>query len=201
MAKNGWRGSTSPSLESRMYLHTPRLILRNFTDSDLEAFLAYRNDPSVAKYQGWGTPYPREKGEAFIASMKERVALKQDDWIQYAVALKETDELIGDLGCYIKKDDVRQARIGFSLASMYWRNGYISEVIPYLLEYLFEDMDIHRVAADCDAENIASYKTLEKLGFRREAHFVESYLVNGIYASEYHYALLRREWREKFKAG
>jgi RimJ/RimL family protein N-acetyltransferase len=182
-----------------MYLHTTRLILRNFIDSDLESFLAYRNDPVVAKYQGWGIPYPREKGEAFISSMKERVALKQNDWIQYAVALKDTDELIGDLGCYIKKDDVRQARIGFTLAAKYWRKGYISEVIPYLLEYLFEDMDIHRVAADCDVENIASFRTLEKLGFRREAHFVESFLVNGVYTSEYHYGLLQREWREKFK--
>ena len=184
-----------------MYLHTTRLILRNFIDSDLESFLAYRNDPVVAKYQGWGIPYPREKGEAFISSMKERVALKQNDWIQYAVALKDTDELIGDLGCYIKKDDVRQARIGFTLAAKYWRKGYISEVIPYLLEYLFEDMDIHRVAADCDVENIASFRTLEKLGFRREAHFVESFLVNGVYTSECHYALLQREWREKFKGG
>lgn len=181
-----------------MYLHTTRLILRNFIESDLENFLAYRNDPEVAKYQGWGLPYPREKGEAFISSMKDRIALKENDWIQFAVALKETDELIGDLGCYIKKDDIRQARIGFSLAAKYWRRGYVSEVVPYLLTYLFEDMDIHRVAADCDVENIASYRTLEKLGFRREAHFVESYLVNGIYASEYHYAMLQREWREKY---
>lgn len=180
-----------------MYLQTTRLTLRNFIDSDLETFLAYRNDPVVAKFQGWGIPYPREKGEAFISSMKERVALKQDGWIQFAVALKDTDELIGDLGCYIKKDDIRQARIGFTLASMHWRKGYITEVIPYLLEYLFEDMDIHRVAADCDVENIASYRTLEKLGFRREAHFVESYLMDDVYASEYYYGLLQREWREK----
>ena len=201
MARSGWKVITSPNPVSKMYLQTARLTLRNFIDGDLEPFLAYRNDPEVAKYQGWGIPYPREKGEAFISSMKERVALKQDDWIQYAVALKDTDELIGDLGCYIKKDDIRQARIGFTLASKYWRMGYITEVIPHLLEYLFEDMDIHRVAADCDVENIASYRTLEKLGFRREAHFVESYLVDGGYASEYHYGMLQREWREKTQAG
>ena len=182
-----------------MYLQTARLILRNFQDSDLEPFLAYRNDPEVAKYQGWGIPYPREKGEAFVAYMKERVAPKQGDWIQFAIALKETDELIGDLGCYIKEDDMRQARIGFTLAAKHWRKGYITEVIPHLLEYLFEDMDIHRVVADCDVDNVASYRTLEKLGFRREAYFLESYLMEGVYASEYHYGLLQREWREIFK--
>jgi RimJ/RimL family protein N-acetyltransferase len=184
-----------------MYLQTKRLVLRNFIDSDLEPFLAYRNDPEVAKYQGWGIPYSLEKGEAFVSSMKERVALKQGEWIQFGIAFKETDELIGDLGCYIKEDDVRQARIGFTLAAKHWRKGYITEVIPHLLEFLFEDMDIHRIVADCDVDNVASYRTLEKLGFRREAHFLESYLMDGVYASEYHYGLLQREWRENFKGG
>ena len=182
-----------------MYIQTERLVLRNFIDSDLEPFLAYRNDPAVAKYQGWGIPYPREKAEAFVSSMKERAALKQDGWIQFAIALKDTNELIGDLGCYIKKEDIRQARIGFTIAAKHWRKGYISEVTPCLLDYLFEDMDIHRVVADCDADNVASYRTLEKLGFRREAHFIESYLVDGVYTSEYHYGLLQREWRENSK--
>jgi RimJ/RimL family protein N-acetyltransferase len=68
-----------------------------------------------------------------------------------------------------------------------------------LLEYLFEDMDMHRVSADCDAENIASYRTLEKLGFRREAHFLESFYFNGIFTSEYYYGMLQREWRERVK--
>jgi RimJ/RimL family protein N-acetyltransferase len=167
-----------------MYLKTERLVLRNFIDSDLEPFFAYRNDPAVAKYQGWGIPYPREKAEAFVSSMKERTALKQDGWIQFAIALKDTNELIGDVGCYIKKEDIRQARIGFTIAAEHWRKGYISEAIPYLLDYLFEDMDIHRVVADCDVDNAASYRTLEKLGFRREAQFIESYLANGVYASE-----------------
>lgn len=182
-----------------MYLQTARLTLRNFIDADLETFLAYRNDPEVAKYQGWGVPYPREKGEVFLSSMKERKDLKQDGWIQYAVALKDTDELIGDLGCYVKKDDMRQARLGFTLAAKYWRKGYITEAALCLLRYLFEDMNVHRVAADCDVDNIASYRTLEKLGFRREAHFIESYLVNGVYASEYHYGLLQRGWMENQK--
>ena len=181
-----------------MLLQTPRLILRNLKECDLDSFVAYRNEPEVAKYQGWRIPYPREKGEKFISSMKDKIGLKQGDWIQYAVALKDTDELIGDLDCYIKKEEVRQAVIGYTIASRYWRKGYAFEGIPFLLKYLFEDMDIHRVAADCDVENVASFRTLEKLGFRREAHYVESFLINGVYTSEYHYGMLQREWREKY---
>lgn len=190
---------TSPNPVNKMYLQTERLILRNFVDGDLEAFLSYRNDPDIAKYQGWDIPYSRENGRVFVSFMKGKSTPQQGEWIQFAIALKDTDELIGDLGCYIKEDDARQARIGFTLASKYWRKGYMTEAIPHLLQYLFEDMNVHRIVADCDAENIASYRTLEKLGFRREAHFVESYLAGGIYTSEYHYGLLQREWRENLK--
>jgi len=182
-----------------MYLQTSRLILRNFQDSDLEAFFAYRNDPEVAKYQGWDFPYPRERAERFIQSIKEVTLPIQGEWIQYAVVLKDTNELIGDLGCHVKNADSRQAVIGFTIASNHWRKGYANESVPILLKFLFEDMNMHRVTADCDANNIASFRLLEKLGFRREAHFVESFHFNGAYSSEFYYGMLQREWREKFQ--
>jgi RimJ/RimL family protein N-acetyltransferase len=52
------------------------------------------------------------------------------------------------------------------------------------------------VIAECDVDNIASWSLLDKLGFRREAHLVENIFFKGKYGSEYHYALLRREWRK-----
>jgi RimJ/RimL family protein N-acetyltransferase len=179
-----------------MHLKTSRLVLRNFTDADLDIFWKYRNDPEVAKYQGWKIPYPREKAKAFIDLIKNAGAPRVGEWIQYAVALKDTNEIIGDLGCHVKKADSRQAVIGFTISSPHWRKGYATEIIPALLRYLFVDLKMHRVAADCDVENTASYRTLEKLGFRREAHFIESFLINGAYTSEYHYGMLQREWFE-----
>jgi RimJ/RimL family protein N-acetyltransferase len=180
-----------------MHLHTARLILRNFQEHDLDSFFTYRNDPVVAQYQGWSLPYPLEKAEKFISSMKDNFSPQQGDWVQFAIALKETDELIGDLGCFVRKEDARQSVIGFTIASKYWQKGFAVEAIGGLLEYLFEDMNMHRISADCDTENVASYKTLEKLGFRREAYFVESFLFNNRYTSEYYYGLLRSEWRVK----
>lgn len=180
-----------------MRLLTARLTLRNFQDQDLEPFCAYRNDPEVAQYQGWEFPYPREKAEKFIKSMKDIALPVQGEWVQYAVALNASNALIGDLGCYVKKEDARQAVVGFTIARAYWRKGYAGEIIPALLQFLFEDMNMHRISADCDTENEASFRTLEKLGFRREAYFMESFLIHGAYASEYYYGMLQREWRER----
>lgn len=179
-----------------MLLETSRLLLRQFRDSDLEAFLAYRNDPEVAKYQGWDVPYPRHAAVEFVHEMVRAIPAP-GQWIQTAIELKSTHEMIGDVAFHIKKDDERQAFIGYSLARPFWGCGYAFEAVSGILGYLFGELHLHRVIAECDVENTASWKLLEKLGFRREAHLIENIFFKGSYGSEYHYAMLRREWRER----
>lgn len=183
-----------------MNLHTQRLLIRNFQDVDLEIFLNYRNDPFVAKYQSWSLPYSKEKAQTFIDEMKDIHAPKQGQWLQLAIESKESQILIGDVAFCIKDDDIRQATIGFTISSQFWNQGFATEALTALVDYLFEDINLHRIVADCDTENIGSWKTLEKLGFRREGHFIESLLIDGIYTSEYYYSLLQHEWRARKKA-
>ncbi len=152
-------------------------------------------------YQGWDLPYTREQGARLIGEVRDMHAPKQGSWLQLAIELKATHEMIGDLGCFIKRDDARQAMIGFTLARSHWRRGYAVEAVSCLLKYLFGDLDLYRVVADCDVENTGSWCTLEKLGFRREAHCVESLFFKGAYTSEYHYGLLQREWNGQKATG
>jgi RimJ/RimL family protein N-acetyltransferase len=180
-----------------MILHSQRLLIRNFRDTDLESFLAYRNVPEVARYQGWEVPYPRENAIKLIDQMKDMQAPKAGHWLQLAIELKGTGQMIGDLGLRVNQEDARQAVIGFTIAPERWRKGYAVEAITTLLEFLFDDLDLHRVSADCDVENTSSWRTLEKAGFRREAHFVESFPMGGSYGSEYYYGMLQREWRAR----
>jgi len=177
-------------------LESPRLILRPFQDSDLESFLAYRNDPEVAKYQSWSVPYPRESGVQFVDLMQMTNPVSQGEWYQVAVELKSTRDMIGDVAFCTLISDERQALIGYSLARPYWHQGCAFEAVSTLLGYLFEERGLHRVIAECDVDNVASWKLLEKLGFRREAHLVENVYFKGRYGSEYHYAMLAREWRK-----
>lgn len=182
------------------YLESNRLLLRQFRASDLEPFLAYRNDPEIARYQGWNVPYSREKGIEFIEFMMTAFPAVQGEWFQAALELKSTHEMIGDVGFIIRKDDVRQALIGYSLARPHWGNGYAHEAVSRVLAHLFYDLNLHRVVAECDVENIPSWKLLERLGFRREAHLLENIFFKGAYGSEYHYAMLAREWKERHSA-
>jgi len=175
-------------------LESDRLIIRPFRASDLESFFAYRNDPAVARYQGWHVPYAREKAVEFIEEMQGKQTPTPGEWLQLAVELKSSGALIGDWAFHLMKNDARQAYIGYTLAQQYWKQGYAAETMRCLLRYLFTELDLHRVAAECDAENSASARLLERTGFRREGHFVESVFWAGTYGSEYQYALLKREW-------
>lgn len=178
-------------------LETERLIIRPFKDSDLDALLAYRNDPEVARYQGWDIPYPREKAIKWVTNPDVIVPTEAGGRFKAAVEIKNSGEMIGDLGFMLSDDDPRQAHFGYSIAQPHWRKGFATEACFQLLAFLFDERNLHRVKAETDVMNGPSWQLLERLGFRREAHFVDNILFKGTYASEYHYAMLKREWDER----
>jgi RimJ/RimL family protein N-acetyltransferase len=178
-------------------LETDRLFIRPFRDSDLASFLAYRDDPEVAKYQGWSVPYTLEQGQCFIDFMKNADPGQVGEWYQAAIELKDEGEMIGDVAHFLMKNDPQQAYLGYTIARSYWGRGLATEAMLRLLAYLFDELELHRVVAETDVENASSIHLLERLGFRRESHLVENVWFKGVYASEYHYALLRREWESR----
>lgn len=182
-------------------LETERLILRPFCDADLEAFFAYRSDPEIAAYQGWQMPYTHAMAEQFIAEMQAQQPNVPGEWLQLAIAVRADGRFVGDAAYYLLREDPRQAEIGLTLARPAWKIGYAQEAALRLLAYLFDELGLHRVRANCDVENHNAYRSLERLGFRREAHFVENLWFRGRWSSEYWYAMLDREWRARPAVG
>lgn len=181
-------------MSSGFRLETDRLVLRRFQESDLEAFLAYRNDPEVARYQSW-TSYSREEGEAFLARQKDLEPGTPGEWTQIALERREAPGLIGDCALRVLGEDPRQAEIGFTLARAWQGHGYGAEAVAALLAHLFETRGLHRVFAVTDAENTAAAALLERTGMRREGHLLENIWFKGAWGSEFLYAILEREWR------
>lgn len=174
-------------------LETTRLRLRHFTDSDLVPFMAYRNDPEVARYQSWeGISEPEAR--AFLQEEKEAQPDVPGQWFQIAIELKETGMLVGDCALKIEEHDERQAEIGYTLARAYQGRGIASEAVSCVLEYVFVTLELHRVIAITDCENGASVALLERLGLRREGHFRQNVWFKGKWGDEYLYAMLQEEW-------
>ncbi len=177
-------------------LTTDRLVLRRFQDSDLEAFLAYRNDPVVARYQSWNS-FSREEAEAFLAGQRDLEPGTPGEWSQIALERRETPGLIGDCALKVLAEDPRQAEIGFTLARSWQGHGYGAEAVAALLGHLFGELGLHRVIAVTDAENAAAAALLERVGMRREGHLLENVWFKGAWGSEFLYAILAREWRAR----
>ena len=74
------------------------------------------------------------------------------------------------------------------------KNGFAKEGLLGILNFLFTELNIHRVFEVVDAENIASINLLKSIGFKEEGHFVENIFFKGSWGSEFQYALLKREW-------
>ena len=177
-------------------LETARLRLRHFTDADLAPFMAYRNDPEVAKYQSW-EGISESEACAFIQEQKELQPGGPGQWFQIAIELKETGMLVGDCALRIEEHDERQAEIGYTISRAYQRRGIASEAVSRVLEYAFVALGLHRVIAITDCENVASVALLERLGLRREAHFHQNVWFKGKWGDEYLYAMLQEEWQNK----
>ncbi len=173
---------------------TPRLILRSFAERDLARFVAYRSDPLVARYQTWNAPYPEADARLLLQMMQRSVLGAPGEWYQIAVELKSEGALIGDLMFHVASQDGQQGEFGVTFARPYQGQGYATEALRRLLAYAFEELHLHRVIARLDTRNIRSAKLMERLGMRREAHFLQSFFIKGGWTDEYWYAILSEEW-------
>jgi RimJ/RimL family protein N-acetyltransferase len=91
--------------------------------------------------------------------------------------------------------DNRRAELGYALGREHWGKGYMQEALRALLDYSFNELNLHRLEADVDPRNASSIRTLEKLGFRQEGYLRERWLVGGGIQDSLFYGLLRSEWR------
>jgi RimJ/RimL family protein N-acetyltransferase len=176
-------------------LHGPRVVLRRFARPDLKAFLAYRNDPNVARFQGW-KGFNRAKAVTFINGQQLQEIAKPGEWLQIVIALRQTGRPIGDCAFKLHAADTRQATIGITLSRAFQGQGFAAEALSTLLDFLFLHGRLHRVQADTDPRNTAAGRLLEGLGMRREAHCRQSLWFKGRWADEFFYAILRHEWQQ-----
>ncbi|AEV86221.1 GCN5 family acetyltransferase [Actinoplanes sp. SE50] len=175
-----------------MLLATERLILRRFRAADAAAFAEYRSDPDVARYQSWDAPFPLNKADVAVRNFAAS-SPDQPGWFQYAIEHTSERVLIGDVAVRLH-DNLRQAEIGFTLATAYQKMGYATEAVSAVLDRLFRLQGLHRVMGECDARNVASAALMERLGFTREGLLRQQTFIKGEWTDDLLYGILAPEW-------
>lgn len=167
-SKNYWTASKPYNIVALNKLfETPRLIVREFEVSDFEQVHLYAQSGEVLQYQNWG-PNTEEDTLNFIKNSIDQINKSPRLVYEFGIVLKETGNLIGGCGMFLKAENLKEASIGYIVNPDYWRNGYATEATSGLLEYAKNKMGLEQIKATCDTRNIASQRVLEKNGFRLE---------------------------------
>jgi len=173
-------------------LHTSRLLLRAFADSDETALFAMHSNAHVMRY--WDSPPWREPERAgrFIAAARQLAT----DGTGLRLVLERLDDgaFLGWCGIARWNPEFRSAALGYCLDESAWGHGYGTEGARALVGWAFDTLDLNRVQAEVDTRNPASYRVMEKLGFVREGLLREDCIVAGEVSDTYVYGLLRRDW-------
>lgn len=173
-----------------IYIETDRLILRNYKQSDVGDYFAYMSLSSTAQHEDF-EPYSLDECKKVVG---ERLC---DDAFWMA-ELKENGRVIGDI-CY-REGAYETYEIAYDFNPAYGKKGYATEACKALIDYIFFTLKGRRLYIGVNEDNTASWRLLERLGLRREAHCIEDVAFkkdsagNPIYVNSYFYAMLKREW-------
>ena len=142
-------------------LRTERLILRRYRTEDAPELYSYiGSDPEMIRYSGWNPYATPEMAEDTV----RRFIDSYHDERFYGWIIDSEDVVFGTIGAYDYEDDHNE--VGFSIVRACWGQGYATEALQTVLNYLTENEGIPRVTAWCAAENAGSKRVLEKAGMR-----------------------------------
>ena len=188
-----------PSLDDLTWpVTTERLSVRRLADADVAATWEYRGLPEVNRWLPYAPADPDAYAELFTdADRRARTlvvehggvvvgdlfVMVKDGWAQREVA-EEAE------GC--------EGELGWALDPTYGGRGLATEAVEALLRLCFEQLGLRRVTAGCFADNVPSWRLMERVGMRRELHAVRESLHRDLgWVDGYGYALLADEWRAR----
>lgn len=166
------------------------LLLRWMTAEDVPALRAIFSDADVVRFMSVKQLTSEAATLEFLARIHN--SFRGGTLYQWGVELEQG--IVGTCTLSSINREHRRAELGFALARAFWGRGLIRRALPAVVQFAFERLDLHRIEADTDPRNVASMRTLERLGFQREGLLRERYFQFGEVQDAVVFGLLRRDW-------
>jgi len=119
---------------------------------------------------------------------------------RYLVCLESTDEIVGFYhiseivkGCFCS------AYLGFAAFEPNHGKGYMSQGIKLLLQIAFEDINLHRLEANIQPDNLASKNLVQRAGFHKEGYSVGYLKIGNEWRDHERWAIINDRWAEDEK--
>lgn len=175
-------------------IETKKLLMRQFTDSDIDNVFKGLSDPDVIKYYGisYQTLESTEEQMRFFSDLE-----KNGTGIWWAICSLDNEIFYGAGGLNNLSKENKKAEIGFWLLTNFWRKGIMTEVIPLICNFAFENLGLHRIEGFVDSENINCKKAMTKLDFQHEGTMKDCEFKDGKYISLDIYAKINNCHRDE----
>jgi RimJ/RimL family protein N-acetyltransferase len=187
--------------DAHIILQTPRLVLRQFTEADVDNLFALNSDPEVMRYLTGGQPTPREEIRDLIIPVHLGVYGRLDRLGTWAAESAATGEFLGwfHFRPGHGSDDITNIELGYRLRRSSWNKGYATEGSRALISMGFTDLAVGRVFADTMTVNAGSRHVLEKCGLTlvRTTPYQGPYVIEGAEHGQVEYALTKPEWEAR----
>ena len=178
-------------------LESERLLYRKFNPNDFSIVYDWLGNIENMRFRR-GEPRTENETREYLDWAISSAEAEDCVNFEYAVCLKSDTSLIGAATLMHLPDD---PEIGWTVHRNHWRNGYGTEIGKTMLRLGFDILGVQRIIAGCNAENRASYRIMELIGMRREAHYIKAQhggsALNNRWCDRFQYAILKEEWRAK----
>jgi RimJ/RimL family protein N-acetyltransferase len=176
----------------RLPLTLGDLTMRRVGGDDAADLLEYRSDPDVARQQYW-EPFTAE-GVAMLLLSQSHVR-PGDIGAPLVLAAEYGGKVVGDFALTVNIPEHSQGEVGFSFHQGYTGRGLATRALAAVLGFGFVQLGLHRITAATFTSNERAWRLLERVGMRREAHFIHDGFVRGRWVDVYGYGMLADEWR------
>lgn len=181
-----------------MVLSSQRLIFREFKEDDYNNYCAVFSNEAVMKYAYYDCMRSKEELDRGFSEVIEQNKVKHNRReYDFAVFTKEDNIFIGTALILVsyRGNIPLNGEIGYFLLPDYWARGYATEIASAMTEYCFNELNLHRVIASCNANNPNSEKVMKKIGMQKEGEFRKARFKDGHWDNELKYCILKEEWK------
>jgi RimJ/RimL family protein N-acetyltransferase len=183
-----------------IFLETERLVLRRFTEADVDDLVELDSDPDVMHFINGGRPTPREEIQDDVLPTFLDYYRRFDGYGFWAAVEKSTREFLGWFHFRPPEGgSLGEPELGYRLRKSAWGKGYATEGSRALIRKGFTDLGVERVYAETMVVNLASRRVMEKAGLRQVRIFHQPWpdRIEGDEHGDVEYALRKSEWEQR----
>ena len=177
-----------------------RLTLREYNNGDFPLLYSIFSNEQIMKYA-----YMDKVGKEedllpyFNRILQNNNTPEGRASYEFGVFLSSSGQFIGfaDVEIVKQNQDGGNGEIGYFLLPDFWGQGFATEIVNMLLKVCFEEMNLHRVFARCNANNTNSEKVMIKAGMAKEGRFRKVRYKNGRWDDELQYSILDEDRRRQ----